>query len=388
MRIKYEAIDLFSGCGGVSCGLSLAGFKIKAAVEIDKHAVDTYLDYELLSRVNVLNEDICTLSGEAILKAAKIKKDDIYLFAGCPPCQNFSRQNPQNKNKSDDERKKLLFEFLRIIEEIVPPFILMENVPGIMSDFNENILNEFLKRLGDNYLIKKNILNAANYGVPQLRKRFVLQAVRKDISKELLKYGFNFDLPKETHNKNGTEGLKKWRTVKEAIGDLPEIRAGETYADDGIIHNHKCAALSDKNLKRIKTIRKKGGSRKGLPSNLVLECHKKKDENGNSFSGHGDVYGIMDPDRPAPTITGGCLCFSKGRYGHYSQDRAISIREAARLQTFPDDFVFSDSLTASALQIGNAVPVDLVRASGAVFKEAIKVIKTNRSKINSKRNCN
>lgn len=388
MRIKYEAIDLFSGCGGVSCGLSLAGFKIKAAVEIDKHAVDTYLDYELLSRVNVLNEDICTLSGEAILKAAKIKKDDIYLFAGCPPCQNFSRQNPQNKNKSDDERKKLLFEFLRIIEEIVPPFILMENVPGIMSDFNENILNEFLKRLGDNYLIKKNILNAANYGVPQLRKRFVLQAVRKDISKELLKYGFNFDLPKETHNKNGTDGLKKWKTVKEAIGDLPEIRAGETYADDGIIHNHKCAALSDKNLKRIKTIRKKGGSRKGLPPNLVLECHKKKDESGNSFSGHGDVYGIMDPDRPAPTITGGCLCYSKGRYGHYSQDRAISIREAARLQTFPDDFVFSDSLTASALQIGNAVPIDLVRASGAVFKEAIKVIKTNRSKTNSKHNCN
>lgn len=388
MRIKYEAIDLFSGCGGVSCGLSMAGFKIKAAVEIDKHAVDTYLDYELLSRVNVLNEDICTLSGEAILKAAKIKKDDIYLFAGCPPCQNFSRQNPQNKNKSDDERKKLLFEFLRIIEEIVPPFILMENVPGIMSDFNENILNEFLNRLSDNYIIKKNILNAANYGVPQLRKRFVLQAVRKDISKELLKYGFNFDLPKETHNKNGTEGLKKWRTVKEAIGDLPEIRAGETYVDDGIIHNHKCAGLSDKNLKRIKTIRKKGGSRKGLPPNLVLECHKKKDENGAGFSGHGDVYGIMDPDRPAPTITGGCLCYSKGRYGHYSQDRAISIREAARLQTFPDDFVFSNSLTASALQIGNAVPVDLVRASGAVFKEAIRVIKTNRSKINSKRNCN
>ena len=94
MRIKYEAIDIFSGCGGVSCGLSLAGFKIKSAVEIEKHAVDTYLNYEPLNRVNVLNEDICNLSGDKILKAAKIKKDDIYLFAGCPPCQNFSRQNP------------------------------------------------------------------------------------------------------------------------------------------------------------------------------------------------------------------------------------------------------------------------------------------------------
>ena len=107
MRIKYEAIDIFSGCGGVSCGLSLAGFKIKSAVEIEKHAVDTYLNYEPLSKVNVLNEDICKLSGEKILKAAKIKKDDIYLFAGCPPCQNFSRQNPLNKNKTEEERKKL-----------------------------------------------------------------------------------------------------------------------------------------------------------------------------------------------------------------------------------------------------------------------------------------
>ena len=106
MRIKYEAIDIFSGCGGVSCGLSLAGFKIKSAVEIEKHAVDTYLNYEPLSKVNVLNEDICKLSGEKILKAAKIKKDDIYMFAGCPPCQNFSRQNPLNKNKTEEERKK------------------------------------------------------------------------------------------------------------------------------------------------------------------------------------------------------------------------------------------------------------------------------------------
>ena len=111
MKIKYEAIDIFSGCGGVSCGLSLAGFKVKSAVEIEKHAVDTYLNYAPLSKVNVLNDDVCDLSGEQILKAARIKKDDIYLFAGCPPCQNFSRQNPLNKNKTDAERKKLLFEF-------------------------------------------------------------------------------------------------------------------------------------------------------------------------------------------------------------------------------------------------------------------------------------
>lgn len=380
MRIKYEAIDIFSGCGGVSCGLSLAGFKVKSAVEIEKHAVDTYLSYGPLNDVNVLNEDICNLSGEQILKAAKIKKDDIYLFAGCPPCQNFSRQNPLNKNKTDEERKKLLFEFLRLIEEILPPFILMENVPGIKTDFNNAILSEFLERLKKHYYVRECVLNAANYGVPQARKRFVLHAVRTDINEELKSIGFFFDLPKPTHDKNGSNGLKKWKTVKEAIDDLPAIKAGEEYMDDGKIHNHKCAGLSKKNLKRIKAIRKNGGSRIGLPKSLVLECHKKKDKEGNVFSGHGDVYGIMDPDRPAPTITGGCLCYSKGRYGHYSQDRAISIREAARLQTFPDDFVFSNSLADSALQIGNAVPIDLVKASGEMFKMAIRSIKINRAK--------
>ena len=115
MRLKYEAIDLFSGCGGVSCGLILAGFKIKSAVEIERNAVDTYLNNPPLKKVNFLNKDICELSGKEILKAAKIKREDIYLFAGCPPCQNFSRQNRFNKNKTEEERKKLLFEFLRII---------------------------------------------------------------------------------------------------------------------------------------------------------------------------------------------------------------------------------------------------------------------------------
>lgn len=380
MRIKYEAIDIFSGCGGVSCGLSLAGFKVKSAVEIEKNAVDIYLNYVPLSKVKVLNKDVCNLSGEQVLKAAKIKKDDIYLFAGCPPCQNFSRQNPLNREKSDEDRKKLLFEFLRLIEEILPPFILMENVPGIKTDFNNAILSEFLQRLKAKYYVREGVLNAADYGVPQLRKRFVLHAVRNDINEELKSIGFLFDLPKSTHDKKGKNGLQKWRTVREAIGDLPTIKAGQEYEDDGNIHNHKCAGLSDVNMMRIRAIRKNGGSRKGLPENLILECHKKEDENGNVFTGHGDVYGIMDPDKPAPTITGGCLSYSKGRYGHYNQDRAISIREAARLQTFPDDFIFSDSLMNSAVQIGNAVPIDLVKASGEVFKMAIKRIKTNRSK--------
>ena len=381
MRYKFEAIDIFSGCGGVSCGLTLAGFKVKAAVEIDSSAVDTYQSYPPLGKVKVLHDDICKLNGEAILKAAGIKKDDIYLFAGCPPCQNFSRQNPKNINKPLTERKKLLFEFLRVIEELEPPFILMENVPGIKTEYNKVILDEFLDRLMQKYVVVDDILNSADYGVPQIRKRFVLHAVRKDFHEELAADSFEFSLPKATHSCKDDDGLLPWRTVQEAIGDLPAIGAGETYVDpNGRIHNHKCANLDEINIRRIRAIRTGGGSRTGLPDNLVLECHKKIDENGKVFDGHKDVYGIMDADKPSPTMTGGCLCYSKGRYGHYQQDRAISVREAARLQSFPDDFIFSDSLTAAALQIGNAVPIDLVNASGAVLKQAMYHIKAKRSK--------
>lgn len=380
MNYKYEAIDIFSGCGGVSCGLTLAGFKVKAAVEIDQNAVDTYQSYAPLGKVKVFHDDICKLSGKVILKAAGIKVDDIYLFAGCPPCQNFSRQNPENKNKSIEERKKLLFEFLRVIEEVLPPFVLMENVPGIKTENNKIILDEFLICLKGRYYVVDDILNAADYGVPQLRKRFVLHAVRKDIHEELIESGFNFKLPEPTHGQVSKGGLLPWKTVREAIGDLPAIKAGETFLDDGRVHNHKCANLDPKNIKRMQIIRKNGGSRTGLPDDLVLECHKRKDDDGKVFSGHKDVYGIMYANKPSPTMTGGCLCYSKGRYGHYEQDRAISIREAARLQTFPDDFIFSDSLTTAALQIGNAVPIDLVKASGAILKQAMKTIKAKRRK--------
>jgi DNA (cytosine-5)-methyltransferase 1 len=384
MRFKFEAIDIFSGCGGVSCGLTLAGFKVKAAVEIEDAAVDIYHGYPPLAQVKVLRGteggDICKLKGEDILEAARIRRDGIYLFAGCPPCQNFSRQNPNNIKRPLAERKKLLFEFLRIIEELGPPFILMENVPGIKTDANKDILDEFLTRLSRNYMVLDDVLNSADYGVPQIRKRFVLHAVRTDIHKELTEADFEFGLPKATHSDKKDDGLLPWKTVREVIDDLPVIGAGKTYEDpEGRIHNHKCANLDPINIRRIRAIRANGGSRIGLPDDLVLECHKKVDKGGKVFDGHKDVYGIMDADKPSPTMTGGCLCYSKGRYGHYEQDRAISIREAARFQTFPDDFIFGDSLTAAALQIGNAVPIDLVKASGMELKQAMYIIKAKRS---------
>lgn len=381
MNFNFEAIDIFSGCGGVSCGLTLAGYKVKAAVEIDRNAINTYRSYQPLSNVAILNKDICNLRGKDILQAAGIEKNDIYLFAGCPPCQNFSRQNPKNKTKTIAERKKLLFEFLRIINELKPPFLLMENVPGIKSDHNKKILTDFLNILKKWYVVTDDILNSADYGVPQIRKRFVLHAVRKDINKDLLKEDFIFTLPKATHNISSTNGLLPWKTVIDAIGDLPKIAAGETYIDPKKnIMNHKSAGLDKINIQRIQVIRANGGSRVSLPNDLALKCHKKKNKEGKIFSGHKDVYGIMDAEKPSPTITGGCLFYSKGRYGHYEQNRAISIREAARLQTFPDDFIFSNSPTQAALQIGNAVPIELVKASGNIIKQAMYIIKSKRSK--------
>lgn len=393
-NIKIKAIDLFSGCGGVSCGLIRAGFEVVAAVEIEPAAVKAYKNYKPLSKVNVLEKDICNLTGQDILTAGGINKGETYLLAGCPPCQNFSFQNRKNKSKSEDVRKKLLFQFLKVILDVYPPFVLMENVPGITSKTkhndengvpqasNKEILDSFFNELRDEsrpenkrYFIVSGVLNAADYGVPQIRKRFVLHAVRYDIYKTLTKKGFVFGLPETTHSEIGENGLKKWRTVRAAIENLPPIVQGETYVDpDRKIHNHCCAGLSEINIKRMQIIRKNGGSRTGLPDDLTLDCHKKLRKDGTVYAGHKDVYGIMDYDKPSPTMTGGCLCYTKGRFGHPTQDRAISIREAARLQTFPDDFIFENFVTSSGLQIGNAVPVKLVEASGLEFIRCINVL--------------
>ena len=367
-----KAIDVFSGCGGLSCGLTLGGFNVKSALEIDSQVVVLYKKYQLLSKVNVLNKDICDTKGYELLNAAKIKKNDIYLLAGCPPCQYFSSQNRQNKKKTTEEKKKLLMEFLRIIKETYPPFILMENVPGIKTADNGVILEEFIDKLSnecssnrnEQYFILHGILNAADYGVPQARKRFVLHAVRRDIFNLMTNNQILFSLPKPTHSKDGKLGLPNWVTVWETISDLPEIKAGEKYRS-GQIKNHYAANLSEINLQRMEQIRKNDGNRTSLPDNLILDCHKE-------YQGHKDVYGIMRKDQPAPTITGGCTNYTKGRFGHPTQNRAISVREAARLQTFPDDFIFDESVTKAALEIGNAVPVKLVEESA---KQLIRIMK-------------
>lgn len=351
---KLYAIDLFSGCGGTTCGLKKAGLEVKAAVEINPAAVKTYKENN--KEVSVISDDIRNVSGKELREKSGISEKERLLLVACPPCQGFSAIR---NGGQDDKRNQLVFEFIRLIEEMKPDFILMENVAGMSKGKGKKVFSEAVKRFKEHYECIYDVLNAADYGVPQMRKRLVLHGIRKDLLTALREKEFNLSLPEVTHrNPKRKENLPIWKTASVILG-LPEIGAGET-CNVKEVYNHTCNGMSETNMKRIQYIREHGGDRRCLPDTLALACHRNK-------GGHTDVYGIMDMEKPAPTITGGCMHYSKGRYGHPYQDRALSAREAARLQSFDDDYIFYGSNAEVALQIGNAVPVDLAKASGKYF---------------------
>jgi DNA (cytosine-5)-methyltransferase 1 len=370
-KTERVAIDLFAGSGGVSCGLEKCGIEVRAAVELWDVAANTY--ERNFGENKVIRKDIKNVTGKEILKKIGIRKNRLFLLAGCPPCQGFSTQQ-KDKKGDKDERNLLVFEYCRLIDEIRPMFILMENVPGMKNEIK--IFNEFLKRLDEiGYQVKYDVLNSVNYGVPQTRKRLVLHGVRKDIYKHMVNKNIDLGFLARTHCKpedTEAENLESWKTVKDAIYEYPNIKCGEAHPT---LLNHVAANLKEINLERIRYIRQHGGSRDVLPDSLTLECHK--DDVKQKKVGYKDVYGIMAWDKPAPTLTGGCLSYSKGRFGHPEQDRAISAREAAKLQTFDDNFFFCGNLQEIAQQIGNAVPVDMAAASGRYFinlGELLKII--------------
>lgn len=265
------------------------------------------------------------------------------------------------KRDANDEKNELVYEYIRIINELEPSFILMENVPGMSTGVGKEIFKNVVKELEENYHVEYATLNAADFGVPQIRKRLVLHGIRNDVYDNL---GLDKEkqkiLPKSTHSKEKKKGYRKWVTVRKAIFDLPILGAGESY-DDGIIKNHKARSLSETNIERLQEIRLHGGNREMISEELQLECHKKENVS------YTDTYGIIDPDKPAPTITSGCTIISKGRYCHPTQNRGLSIREAARLQSFDDKFEFQGNMGEMSLQIGNAVPPKLAQASGKVI---------------------
>lgn len=354
--MKFKAIDLFCGAGGLSTGLKKSGFRLCLGVDIDEKALKTYKCN--LKRTKVLKEDIKKVTGEKITELTGINKRDNFLLAGCPPCQGFSSLGKRDAN---DEKNELVYEYIRIINELEPSFILMENVPGMSTGVGKEIFKNVVKELEENYHVEYATLNAADFGVPQIRKRLVLHGIRNDVYDNL---GLDKEkqkiLPKSTHSKEKKKGYRKWVTVRKAIFDLPILGAGESY-DDGIIKNHKARSLSETNIERLQEIRLHGGNREMISEELQLECHKKENVS------YTDTYGIIDPDKPAPTITSGCTIISKGRYCHPTQNRGLSIREAARLQSFDDKFEFQGNMGEMSLQIGNAVPPKLAQASGKVI---------------------
>ena len=256
------------------------------------------------------------------------------LFSACAPCQPFSKQN-REKTKSDT-RASLLDELHRFVRHFRPEYIFLENVPGIQRiNPSSGPIGRFLDLLDElRYEFDKDVVDFLDYGVPQTRRRFVLTA--SSIGP--------FTLPAPTHG--ARPGSAPHSTVWEWIGDLPPIPAGGKSDE---VPNHSAAALSPLNLERVIST-PEGGDRRNWPEDLILPCHK-------GHEGHTDVYGRLNRHRPASTLTTRCVSLSNGRFGHPMQNRALSLREAACLQTFPRDFLFKGTFASMAKQIGNAVPV-------------------------------
>ncbi|MBM7854319.1 DNA (cytosine-5)-methyltransferase 1 [Desulfohalotomaculum tongense] len=370
--IKPTAIDIFSGAGGITCALKDAGFNVLCGIELDEVIAESYkLNYSSKIIIN----DIRKVTLEDLISACGVTPGELDLLAGCPPCQGFSKQNVKKGKK--DLRNYLVFQYYRMVRLLKPKYIFMENVPGIQR--HKYIFDKFIELLETGwgrkdrplYYVHYDVVNAADYGVPQNRLRFVLIGKRRDIALNESEAESIFAKPTHINPELLTEdcGLKKWVTLKETISHLKKIKAGETCKEDKL---HRAANLSELNLLRMKYTPKNGGSRtdwpqtvrndKGEQIELWLKCHKKRGV------GYKDVYGRMDYNKVAPTLTGGCCTISKGRFGHPVEDRAISLREAALIQTFPPDYKFTGSFGKIALQIGNAVPVKM----GRTFFECIR----------------
>jgi len=336
---KPTAIDLFSGCGGLTLGLKQAGFDVVGAFERDQDAIETYRANH--PEVPIWEGDIRSFSPTAVMRALKFKRGELDLLAGCPPCQGFSSLRTRNgavRNK--DRRNSLVREMLRFAEAFRPKAIMMENVPRLGAKKSFTNLRSGLRKLG--YEIRWDVKDMAKYGVPQRRKRLILVAGMK----------FKIDFATEA---------RKVKTVRAAIGDLKPVPCGRDRLHD--IPEYRSADVE----RRIRSIPKNGGSRSDLPRSRQLRCHK-------DFDGFKDIYGRMAWDDVSPTITSGCFNPSKGRFLHPRYNRAITLREAAVLQSFPRRYRFptDKGKQTLALMIGNALPPEFIRRQALAIVRALK----------------
>lgn len=355
---KPTAIDLFCGAGSLTLGLKKAGFDVIAGVEINKEIAKTYRTNH--RKAKLLTKDIRNVTGKEILKL--VGKNKIDLIAGCPPCQGFSQLT--EKYKREDPRNDLVLEMARLIKEVKPKMVMMENVSGITTK-GKSILDKFAKRLTRmGYLINMNVLQMADYGIPQSRKRFVLLAGK----------GFDVPLPKPTYSRKGDfkEKLKPWLTISEVIRNLREPVKLSFALENGGPEKFNWNVVRD--LKKISIDRlkamKEGDSRLVLPRKLRPKCHK------NKKYGFRNVYGRLRWDNVSSTITSGCTTPCMGRFGHPKKDRTISIREAALIQTFPMNYKFkTEYMDVACDLVGNALPFKFAHKAA---QKCINVLKEHK----------
>ena len=332
-----KAIDFFCGAGGLTRGLLNAGIEVLAGVDNDERLRETYIHNNEPSRF--INSDINKIQIHRLHEILGIQDQDATLYAACTPCQPFSTLN---RLQGKDKRKILLLSFARIVKESPPDFIIVENVPGLNNAIGKEIYKKFLKALKKcGFTEAADLLDAKHFEVPQTRKRFILVASRHG----------SISLPSPETDAN------RFTTVRECIEKYPVIANGEAstaYA------NHIAKKLKPHLLRIVEAVPKDGGSRRDVADmSILLKCHQR---NPNV---HKDVFGRMVWDAPSPTLTCRCIDVYCGRFTHPEQDRGISLREAAALQTFGDDYeFFGKSFLGISRQIGNAVPVKLAEQLG------------------------
>jgi len=340
---KISCVDLFCGAGGLTHGFVLEGLPVVAGIDLDPAC---RFPYEANNQARFVEQDIGKVTAEELKNL--FGDADLTVLAGCAPCQPFSTYAQRYETDGKDGKWGLLYHFARLAKEANPDVITMENVPTVAKHevFHDFVLS--LKELG--YHVWFDVVDSSKFGVPQTRNRMVLLAS---------KLGDIRMLPPSTI---------KPKTVRQAISHLRVLKAGESAPRDKL---HATATLSEKNLMRIKAS-KPGGTWRDWPESLVADCHKAK--SGKTYAG---VYGRMEWDKPGPTMTTQCYGFGNGRFGHPEQDRAISLREAAILQSFPRSYHFIQddgevNFTVLGRLIGNAVPVDLGRAIARSIKAHLK----------------
>lgn len=340
-RTRVAAVDLFCGAGGLTRGLLDAGVKVVAGYDIDDSCKFAYEENNKSARF--YNESVTDLKADGL--ARLYPKGHVRVLVGCAPCQTFSKYT-QGLRQTNDPKWTLLTQFGRLIRELKPDVVSMENVPELA---NYRIFSSFLSLLRQEgfYFIQdpeKWIVYGPDYGIPQNRRRLVILASRLG----------PIELIPPTHRP------EKYLRVRDAIGNLPPLRAGEVCETDPL---HRSSGLTERNLRRIRSS-KPGGTWRDWPAALRADCHKEK--TGKSYP---SVYGRMGWDKPSPTITTQFYGYGSGRFGHPEQDRGLSLREGALLQSFPKRYRFVEpgaeySFKGVGKLIGNAVPVRLGAAIG------------------------